>query len=200
MEPNRICLGASNARRACSLSHLACLLAVSMLYSAALCAWATELRPGRQPQRIGDQFELKGSIADVRRNATAAEPNALLTMAVKLVDRGDLDEALVWFCVGSIRASFLNSVAPDSNRVQLTGTLVFLTAAILNDYLAKNPKAASATIRRAIAWDEQMDLNMGAFAAQVNPPRSEWPTIKQTSREGWRKVAENLLAAPVPAR
>ena len=105
-------------------------------------------------------------------------------MAVKLGDRGELNEALFWFCVGSLRASLLNSVAPDSNRIQLTGTLVFSASALLNEYLVNNPRAASDTIGRAIAWDEQMDFNTAIFESQMKTPRSEWPTIRQTARDG----------------
>jgi hypothetical protein len=175
-------------------------LAFSILCSGGSSAWATELRPSPLPQRIGDQFELKGSIAEVQANPSQAEPNTLLTMAIKLADRGDVDEALFWFCIGSIRASLVNSIAPDDTRIQITGTLVVSTAELLNNYLVRNPRAASRTIRRAIAWDEQMDFNMSTLAGQVKTPRSEWPAIRQTSRDGWRKIAENLMVAPIPAQ
>lgn len=145
--------------------------------------------------RIGDPYELKGSIDTVIANAANVDPMQLAILSAKLHDLHRFDEGLFWYFVAVNRLGVVSTIAPDSVRAQDPGGLLMALSYGYYAGLGCDPKHALAILDRAIAWDKDTPLSLVAYESQAKVSKADWPAVIEKQRKGLLDIRRNLVNA-----
>ena len=151
-------------------------------------AAAEDLRPpvvqdaAGEPKRISGLWPLTRSVEAVQNDATRADPNEIMKMALRLYDMKRDDDAALWGCIGVVRGLIVARAAPSPARNSEYSVLEMALGVVLSEPLAQDPPKWQSILDRAAVWNDTHDFDMSAYAPRVKPTPENVAAWKSESR------------------
>lgn len=146
-----------------------------------------------------DKNSLTGVLKEIENNPELVPPRALFYAASALAQRGDMEQAALYYYAAQLRARFDAQRFPDDDKAsphRAIGHLSLEVGTLISPWAMENAQRLKGVMVRVKDWDQRTAYSYDpGYTPKVQISFEEWPKLLEKERELYFAQTQKLLGA-----